>query len=635
MRALTIVFAVAWTAVALLESRRTRRRAVAAAAPALGHAAAMWAPLAPLVLSGWAMYALTLPDGRTVSRARRVVLGLVSVCTVGWALEQAVRGTSAGALVFAAGALTILVVAVAAGAARYRHAPSVEGAAPYLWAAAGALSGLATAVVVCALHALTGRPADLALWVGAAALWAPLVHAVSLAAGSGAAAERAFTTAMTTAAVLAVAAACYLVTVGGISGVPRGRERTVLLAGVAAAAAAVVLAVPVRLRTAAYARSLLGRRQASTAEVGETFEARMTRAVPLDELLLQLAESLQASVPGTQVEIWTSAGEAMTRTISVPASPHMTLHLGASERLVLAHSRIGGPAWITVWLPDLHVDDHDERLVPIAHLGDLLGLLVVRRPAEATPFSDADESALTTVARKLGLALHNVRLDSALQASLAELAQRNAELQASRLRIVNAADATRREIERDLHDGAQQHLVSLAVKLGVAQQVFDDPVRLRQLLHDVHVEAQDTIEQLRELAHGVYPPLLRDRGLGPALDAAAGRSPIHTEVLLDCTGRYAEHVETAAYFCCLEAMQNAAKYAGPHATVRVSGRDDDGVLEIEVADDGVGFDVGSLREGSGFTNMRDRVGALGGSMAVISTPGSGTTVRLRIPASQQ
>jgi signal transduction histidine kinase len=378
---------------------------------------------------------------------------------------------------------------------------------------------------------------------------------------------------------------------------------------------------------------VLGRRPASTVEVVETFEARMTRALPLDELLLQLAESLRSTVPGTHAEIWTGSGAALTPAISVPARARTTLRLDEPQVAVVAQTRVGGPAWIAVWLPELHQSGGDERVAPIAHLGELLGLVVVRRPAQAAPFTDADDAALATIARKLGLALHNVRLDSALQASLAELAERNAELQASRLRIVNAADATRREIERNLHDGAQQHLVSLAVKLGVARELLDDPVRLRQLMDDVHQQAQATIGALRELAHGIYPPLLRDRGLGAALDAAADRSPVPTNVALDLPGRYPEQVETAAYFCCLEAMQNAAKYAGARATVRVSGRDDGGVLEIEVADDGAGFDTASVPAGHGFTNMQDRLGALGGSMSVTSGPGRGTTVRLRIPSS--
>ena len=186
-----------------------------------------------------------------------------------------------------------------------------------------------------------------------------------------------------------------------------------------------------------------------------------------------------------------------------------------------------------------------------------------------------------------------MRLDSALQASLAELADRNVELQASRLRIVSAADASRRAIERNLHDGAQQHLVALAVKLGLAQQIVEDGdiETVQGLLGDLRADVQVTIKELRELAHGIYPPLLRDRGLGEALRTAATRSTLPCTVDVDLPGRFPEEVETAAYFCCLEAMQNAGKYAGTGATLRVHVRYDNERLCVELIDDGAGFEL--------------------------------------------
>jgi signal transduction histidine kinase len=250
---------------------------------------------------------------------------------------------------------------------------------------------------------------------------------------------------------------------------------------------------------------------------------------------------------------------------------------------------------------------------------------------------------LSELSRQLGLALHNVRLDSALQASLDELQVRNDELRASRSRIVAASDDSRRQIERNLHDGAQQHLVAMAVKIGLVRQLLDsDPGTAAGLLEELRSDVQDTLNELRELAHGIYPPLLRDRGLPEALQTAANRATLDTVVETDGIGRYPEGVETAVYFCCLEAMQNAGKHAGDgsHVTVRVrlDGASTNGngsapheVLHFSVQDDGGGFDLASGGDGHGFVNMRDRLGAIGGDLTVVTAPGGGTTISGDIP----
>lgn len=260
----------------------------------------------------------------------------------------------------------------------------------------------------------------------------------------------------------------------------------------------------------------------------------------------------------------------------------------------------------------------------------MLGLLVVHRPTGADPFSDDDDRALVELARQLGLALHNVSLDSALQASLEELRTRNVELQASRARIVTAADESRRAIERDLHDGAQQHLVALAVKIGLVRTVLDaDPGSVPALLDQLRGDAQAAIGAVRELAHGIYPPLLRERGLGEALRTAAARSPLRCAVEVDLPARYGQDVESCVYFCCLEAVQNAGKHAGQGAEILVSVTLTDSLLRFRVSDDGAGFDTGGA--GAGFVNMRDRLGAVGGDLEVVSAPGAGTTVTGTIP----
>jgi signal transduction histidine kinase len=330
-------------------------------------------------------------------------------------------------------------------------------------------------------------------------------------------------------------------------------------------------------------------------------------------------------------EVWVGDGGVLVRAAAVPHRPAERLRLDPETVRVVAGARIGGPAWGSVWLPQLVGGPDDLRIVPLAHLGALRGLLVVRGAPAGDRFPEDVEVLLVDLGRQLGLALHNVGLDSALQASLAELEQRNAELRASRLRIVTAADESRRAIERNLHDGAQQHLVALAVKLGVAAElVGDDPDALRGLLGDLRSDVSATIAELRSLAHGIYPPLLRERGLGEALRAAALRSPLACRVTDELTGRVPAEVEAATYFCCLEAMQNAAKHAGPDATIDVVLRSDGAFLCFEVRDDGAGFDPGG-DAGHGFLNMADRVGALDGTVQVDSAPGRGTSVAGRIP----
>ena len=241
-----------------------------------------------------------------------------------------------------------------------------------------------------------------------------------------------------------------------------------------------------------------------------------------------------------------------------------------------------------------------------------------------------DERVLAELARQVGLALHNVRLDSALQASLDEVRRQAGELQASRARIVAAADAERRRIERDLHDGAQQHLVALAVNLRLVRDLVGENPDAAEMLEMLADSVKDTIQELRDLAHGIYPPLLRERGLGEALRAAALRSPLACHVTDEVGGRLPAEVEAAVYFCCLEAMQNAGKYAGADATIEVVLRREGGVLCFEVRDDGAGFDAAGTT-GQGFVNMADRVGALDGTVQIESAPGRGTSVTGRIP----
>jgi signal transduction histidine kinase len=201
------------------------------------------------------------------------------------------------------------------------------------------------------------------------------------------------------------------------------------------------------------------------------------------------------------------------------------------------------------------------------------------------------------------------------------------EVRASRARIQAAADDERRRIERDLHDGAQQRLVALRIKLELAaERDGGAAVALRELGDAV----DEAIEEVRSLARGIYPAPLAVRGLVEALRAAARRNSLPTTVLAAGMRRYPRDVESAAYFCCLEALQNASKHASG-ATVAVVDLSDNGSLCVEVRDDGAGFDTAAAAGGVGLTSMRDRLAAVGGDLAITSGPGLGTRIVAKIP----
>ncbi|PZF83404.1 sensor histidine kinase, partial [Jiangella anatolica] len=281
--------------------------------------------------------------------------------------------------------------------------------------------------------------------------------------------------------------------------------------------------------------------------------------------------------------------------------------------------------------PDLRVaywvEDRREWVTgdgrPAAPGGDDLVLAGPDRPIAAVfAAPSVPRELLRAVVTEARPELDNAGLRAAVALQLVEVRE-------SRARIVSAADASRREIERNLHDGAQQRLVALAVKLGLARRLAtgDSAAVLEELRTDV----QETLVELRELAHGIYPPLLREHGLGEALRTAARHAVRPTTVDVTTSRRFAPGAEAAVYFCCLEAMQNAGKHAGADASVTVHVGENGGGLEFEVCDDGAGFDLVTVGESQGFVNMRDRLGALGGRLTVDSGPGRGTVVRGSLP----
>jgi signal transduction histidine kinase len=282
--------------------------------------------------------------------------------------------------------------------------------------------------------------------------------------------------------------------------------------------------------------------------------------------------------------------------------------------------------------PELAMDDGQlpeipgsTASIPMTHRGELLGALALDVPA-SDPLTPEQERLLAELATEAGLALRNVALTADLRRQLEELER-------SRKRLVTAQDEERRRLERNLHDGAQQQLVAIGVRLRLADQMIDrDPAKAHEMLAEVQSESQEAIDALRDLARGIYPPVLADRGLVAALEGQARKSHVPVEIRGEGLGRFSQEVEAAAYFCVLEALQNVAKYAGASRAI-VSLEQEDGWIRFAVSDDGAGFDPSTEARGSGLQNMEDRLAALGGDLTLDSSPGAGTTVIGRIPTS--
>lgn len=312
-----------------------------------------------------------------------------------------------------------------------------------------------------------------------------------------------------------------------------------------------------------------------------------------------------------------------------------------------------GAAWAQVWLlvgnapvlaatwPEGAADDayapdgtapapEGQRTLLVRLAGETLGALRIQeRPHQ--PLTPVEQRLFEGLASQAGLVLHGARLRAELARRLEELSLRADELRASRGRIVEAQDTERRRLERDIHDGAQQHLVALAVNLRLAQSLSEaSPEAAAKVMAD-QVEATDlAIETLVDLSRGIYPSALSEHGIGSALGSATATATTPVEVVDHTKGRLDPDVELAVYFCCLEAVQNALKHASA-SHVRVTLGEDDGELVATVADDGVGFDVDGTPGGSGLSNMRDRLDAVGGRIDIAaSSAGTLVTARVRL-----
>jgi signal transduction histidine kinase len=273
-----------------------------------------------------------------------------------------------------------------------------------------------------------------------------------------------------------------------------------------------------------------------------------------------------------------------------------------------------------------------QRTLLVGLGGETLGALRIQeRPHQ--PLTPVEERLFDGLAAQAGLVLHGERLRTQLARRVDELSARADELRASRGRIVEAQDAGRRRLERDIHDGAQQHLVALAVNLRLAQALAASaPDAATGVLAEQVAATDAAIQTLVDLSQGIYPAELSEHGIGQALAAATRAAPLAVQVVDRTHGRYEPATELAVYFCCLEAIQNAVKHAGG-THVRVTVEEEHGQLVAAVRDNGAGFDLPHTLGGSGLGNMRDRLDTVGGWLVVESAPGSGTvvTARVRLP----
>jgi len=590
-------------------------------------------PVALALLPVAAMHILFgIPDG-SCRLSRLVVAGGY---VVGTALGLSLWAQRPSLPLWPVAVEAVVAVAIGGGVSQRRYARSTglerQRMQWFGWAAAIALVVL---LVALALRVLLDWPtrAPLVLTVSLV----PFAFAIALCSTRRLAGriDRILAHTVSLAGLTCVVAAVYLVVVAGLGSTPSRGERSLLVLSMISAAVAAILYGPARQRLTLYANRLVyGEREAPDA-VLRTFGSRLSRAIPMDELLLQVAESLRKTLALSSAEVWTGSGGHLTRSISVPDVPSTDLTLSPEEEAVVARAGVTGTAWLSVWMPGVVAGRESSllRVAPTTHSGRVLGLIVAVRPPGGDQFTADDDVVLTELARQVGLALHNVELDSALQKSLEDLRLQAEQLQESRARIVAASDAARRQIERNLHDGAQQHLVALAVNVRLARRLAEtDPQGSLEILDQLGESLQNAVQELRALAHGIYPPLLADRGIEEALRGAAGRAALPTQVEAAGLRRYSPEMEAAVYFCCLEALQNAGKHAGPDASAIIKVWEEPGSLRFEVSDDGAGFDArGAKGKGAGFVNMGDRVGAMGGTVQVNSAPGQGTSLSGRIP----
>jgi signal transduction histidine kinase len=394
---------------------------------------------------------------------------------------------------------------------------------------------------------------------------------------------------VTVAGILLIAFVAAAVLVGGVFG------RSQRAAVIAAAAIGIAFWPALRVARRIADRIVYGGR-ATPYEVLTTFGRRMSETYATDDVVGRTAQLLAHATGASTATVWLRVGHEIRPAGTWPPdhAPGAPLGLDGDD------------------LPMLPADWAE----PVRDRGELLGALAVTMPAN-DPIGPGRQRLIRDLADQAGLALRNVRLIE--------------ELRASRQRLVAAQDEGRRRLERNIHDGVQQQLVALAVKLRLADGMIErDPARAHDAIAALQGDANAALDDLRDLARGIYPPLLADQGLRAALEAQAQKATTPISVDATTIGRYPRDIESTVYFCALEAMNNIAKYAAASAA-SVSVEQTDGVLRFMVRDDGRGFEPRAAVAGTGLQGMTDRLEAVGGSLLIESAIGVGTTVIGTVP----
>jgi signal transduction histidine kinase len=542
---------------------------------------------------------LLFPDGRLVSRRLRPVAWLaaigIALLVLGDWLSPIPELPGIGAAIGGVALFALLAVTVAVIGSlvvRYRRGGAVERL-QLKWFMAAAISLGLTLVVETILQAFHVVLPGLDLAFNLIVFGLPASIAIAVLKYRLYEIDLVINRALVYGALAFFIAAVYVAIVVGIGDLIRSRGQFSLALSILATALVALAFQPVRRRIERWANQLVYGTRSTPYEALAEFSNRVASAYPDEEVLSRLARVLVQGTGATVASVWMR--------------------------------RSGDPFAAATWPesePPLRPGDAD-RAVQVRHQGDLLGELVIKKRT-GEPLTLVEDKLLTDLAAQAGQLLRNVRLTAELQARVREVEAQAVELRISRQRIVAAQDAERRRLERNIHDGAQQHLVALAVKIRLAtSMVKRDPARARVSLIELEEQTSEALETLRQLARGLYPPTLREHGLVEALRQ-------HSEVSALGVGRYDPELEAAVYFCCLEALQNAAKHSHA-ANVRVRLEERAGQLHFAVVDDGVGFNPAQQRTASGLQNMTDRIASLGGRLSVESRPGRGTTISGELP----
>jgi signal transduction histidine kinase len=550
-----------------------------------------------------ALVALPAPDGTSLTFANP--LGITSL---GSALSTVMIGTFNGLAVLGA---VLLAAAFVSLAVRYRPGGR-EVRQQIKWIALVAVAGTGCQIAALLAIAATGdasNPVTVAayvVWQVITVFGIPAIITLAILKYGlyriDVIINRAVQYGLLSATLTAVYAG-IVVGIGTLAGYVGGPVLTI-----AAAVTIALLFQPVRQRAQLVANRLVYGQRATPYQVLADFAQDMAGQLDAGVALNRMASVLAGATGAVRVEIWVRVGAQLRPQVIWPrgSTPPAAVPLTRDAQL---------PAF-----------DAATRTIAVRHTDELLGAITIEKPRNE-PVSAAEDRLLEHLASQAGLVLRNVRLTAELQASIDDL-------RASRRRLVKAQDEERQRIERNLHDGAQQQLVALAVQLTLLEDSAKDPGEVRQMAGQLRAGLRAALDDLRALARGIYPPLLAGQGLGVALRAQAGKAPLPVGIEADGIGRYPPDAEAAVYFCTLEALQNVAKYArASQATVALSCPD--GHLEFTITDDGAGFDTTTATYGTGLQGMADRLAAAGGALRIHSAPGLGTTISGTLPVPGQ